>query len=103
MMRTSSQVAQYVALTLAGYEPELVPGPVQIEYLRASRPTVQRCLEYVPSAEQLDDGDTIVAVDGTDVATLDDLTAALADTSPATSSASPSTVPTSARSTPTSS
>ena len=27
MMRTASQVAQYVALTLAGYEPELIPGP----------------------------------------------------------------------------
>jgi PDZ domain-containing protein len=30
-------------------------------------------VEYVPSAEQLDDGDTIIAVDGTDVPTLDEL------------------------------
>jgi PDZ domain-containing protein len=82
MMRTSSQVAQYVALTLAGYEPELVPGPVQIEQMLCLDIDGQRCAEYVPSAEQLDEGDTIVAVDGTDVATLDDLTDALADKQP---------------------
>ena len=79
MMRTSSQVAQYVALTLAGYEPEQVPGPVQIEQMLCLDIEGQRCLEYVPSAEQLDEGDTIVAVDGTDVDTIDDLTAALED------------------------
>ena len=68
MMRTSSQVAQYVALTLAGYDPELVPGPVQIEQMLCLDIDGQRCVEYVPSADQLDDGDTIVAVDGTDIA-----------------------------------
>jgi PDZ domain-containing protein len=73
MMRTSSQVAQYVALTLAGYDPELIPGPVQIDYLQCVVGDGQRCVEYVPSAEQLDDGDTIIAVDGTDVPTLDEL------------------------------
>ncbi len=77
MMRTSSQVAQYVALTLAGYEPELVPGVVQIDYLGCLQFEGQRCVEYVPTAEQLDDGDTIVAVDGTDVETLDELLAVL--------------------------
>ena len=77
MMRTSSQVAQYVALTLAGYEPELVPGPVQIDYMQCLQVDGQRCVEYVPSADQLDDGDTIVAVDGTDVGTLDELIAVL--------------------------
>jgi Lon-like protease len=82
MMRTSSQVAQYVALRLAGYEPELVPGPVQIEQLLCLDVDGQRCAEYVPSAEQLDEGDTIVAIDGADVATIDDLTAALDDNRP---------------------
>ena len=48
MMRTSSQVAQYVALTLAGYEPELVPGPVQIDYMQCLQVDGQRCVEYVP-------------------------------------------------------
>jgi PDZ domain-containing protein len=73
MMRTSSQVAQYVALTLAGYEPELIPGPVQIDYLQCLEDDGQQCLEYAPSADQLDDGDTIVAVDGADVGNFDDL------------------------------
>jgi PDZ domain-containing secreted protein len=82
MMRTSSQVAQYVALTLAGYESELIPGQVQIEQMLCLDIEGQRCLQYVPSAEQLDEGDTIVAVDGTDIDTIDDLTAALADNEP---------------------
>jgi PDZ domain-containing protein len=71
LMRTSSQVAQYVALQLAGYDPELIPGPVQIGDLLDA-----------PSAEQLEVGDTIVAVDGTTIDTIDDLTAALADEQP---------------------
>ena len=82
MMRTSSQVAQYVALTLAGYEPEQVKGPVQIEQMLCIDIEGQRCLEYVPSAAQLDEGDTIVSVDGTDIETIDDLTAALEDNDP---------------------
>jgi PDZ domain-containing protein len=82
MMRTSSQVAQYVALTLAGYEPELVPGPVQIEQMLCLDIEDQRCVQYVPSAEQLDEGDKIVAVDGQAVDTIDDLTSALAENEP---------------------
>ena len=82
MMRTSSQVAQYVALSRAGYDPELVPGPVQIEQLLCLDIDGQRCDRYVPSADQLDEGDTIVAVDGVDIATIDDLTAALDDNEP---------------------
>ena len=82
MMRSSSQVAQFVALTLAGYDPELIPGAVQIEQLLCLDIDGQRCAEYVPSAEQLDEGDTIVAVDGVDIETIDDLTAALQDNEP---------------------
>ena len=82
MMRSSSQVAQFVALTLAGYDPELIPGAVQIEQLLCLDIDGQRCAEYVPSAEQLDEGDTIVAVDGVDIETIDDLTAALQDNQP---------------------
>ena len=82
MMRTSSQVAQYVALTLAGYDPELVPGTVQIEQLLCLDIQDQRCAEYVPSAEQLDEGDTIIAVDGAEISTIDDLTGVLAGHQP---------------------
>jgi PDZ domain-containing protein len=67
MMRTSSEVAQYVALELAGYDPELVPGPVQIAELLGG-----------PSADRLEVGDTVVAVDGSAIGTIDDLEAALA-------------------------
>jgi PDZ domain-containing protein len=82
MMRTSSQVAQYVALTLAGYDPELVAGAVQIDYLQCLEFDGQRCVEYVPADEQLDDGDTIVTVDGTDVETTDELVEVLAQHRP---------------------
>jgi Lon-like protease len=70
-MRTSSQVAQYVALQRAGYDPELVPGPVQIGELLDA-----------PSADQLEVGDTVVTVDGTTIHTIDDVQAALADKRP---------------------
>jgi PDZ domain-containing protein len=71
LMRSSSQVAQYVALQRAGYDPELVPGPVQIGELLDA-----------PSADQLEVGDTVTAVDGRTIDTIDDLTAALADKRP---------------------
>jgi PDZ domain-containing protein len=82
MMRTSSQVAQYIALTLAGYDAELIPGPVQIEQMLCLDVQDNRCARYVDSAEQLDEGDTVVAVDGAPIDTIDDLTAALADDEP---------------------
>jgi PDZ domain-containing protein len=66
MMRSSSQVAQFVALELAGFDPELVPGAVQIQELLGG-----------PSADVLEVGDTVVAIDGTTIATIDDLTGAL--------------------------
>jgi PDZ domain-containing protein len=71
MMRSSSEVAQYVALELAGYDPELVPGPVQIAELLGG-----------PSADRLEVGDTVVAVDGSTIGTIDDLEAALAAKQP---------------------
>jgi Lon-like protease len=42
----------------------------------------QRCLEYVPSADQLDEGDTIVDVDGATIDTIADLEAALEEHQP---------------------
>lgn len=82
MMRTSGQVAQYVALTRAGYDAEIIPGPVQVQQMLCLDVAGNRCLEYVPTAEQLDDGDMILAVDGVEVTNLDDLDAQLADNRP---------------------
>lgn len=79
MMRTSSQVAQYVALTRAGFEAaEVVPGPVQIEQLLCASASGNRCLEFVPGVENLQNGDTFVEVDGTAIHTAADMETALA-------------------------
>jgi len=82
MMRSSSQVAQYVALTRAGFDAEIVPGHVQIGSLICLEVTAGRCSQYVPNADQLDEGDTMVEVDGHTIETLDDMTVALADNEP---------------------
>lgn len=80
MMRTSSQVAQYIALDRAGFgAAEIRPGPVQVWYFLCREVVGDTCGTYVESAEVLDEGDTLVEVDGEPIANLDDLTAALAD------------------------
>ena len=83
MMRTSSQVAQYVALSRAGFtDAEVVAGPVQIEQLLCAAVANNRCERYVPGVENLQDGDTFVRVDGTPIHTATDMTAALSDRHP---------------------
>src|SRR4029078_10155676 len=58
LMRTSSQVAQYVALSRAGFtEAQVVPGPVQIEQLLCAEVADRRCAQFVPVVENLQDGD----------------------------------------------
>jgi len=82
-MRTSSQVAQYVALSRAGFtEAQVVPGPVQIEQLLCADIADGRCRQFVPGVENLQDGDTFVEVDGTPIHTAADMTTALADRHP---------------------
>lgn len=78
MMRTAEQAAQYVALSRAGYDAEIVPGPVQVEFFYCLEVVDdETCGEWVPSESHLDVGDTIVEVDGTPIENIDDLTAAL--------------------------
>lgn len=77
MMRSSGQVAQYVALTRAGYDAQIVDGPVQIEQMLCLEIVGNTCREFVASAEQLDEGDTVLEVDGSPIATRDDLDEAL--------------------------
>lgn len=78
MMRTSEQVAQYVALSRAGFDAEVVPGPVQVEYFYCLDVIDEEtCGTWVPSQSQLEVGDTITEVDGTPIADRDDLSQAL--------------------------
>lgn len=76
MMRSSSQVAQYVALSRAGYDAEVVPGPPQVEFFYCFD---AECDEQVPAADKLQVADVILAVDGTPVATNAELAEVLND------------------------
>jgi PDZ domain-containing protein len=78
-MRTATQEAQFVALTAAGYEPEIEPGPVVVQDIlcRVLAEDGFECAEQFPADEVLDPADTILEVDGTPVPTLEDLGAAL--------------------------
>ena len=79
-MRTSEQVAQFVALQRLGFDVELVPGEVLIEAWCASSrtPTVPTASRWSPSDAVLDPGDRILEVDGVEIATVDDLSGVLA-------------------------
>jgi PDZ domain-containing protein len=73
MMRTASQVAQYVALHTLGYEDATIePGAVVVSEL----------VPDTPAAEVLKVGDTITTVAGTPVPTVEDLKAALVGKQP---------------------
>ena len=82
MMYGSSQIAQYVALTRSGYDAEIVEGAVQVQQFLCLQASGNRCDEYVPVAEQLEIGDTLVSVDGVETPTLDELAESLADNEP---------------------
>ncbi len=78
-MRTSEQVAQYVALQRLGYDVELVPGEVLIDSMvcLVANDDGSDCVTWSPSDAVLDPGDRILSVDGTEIATVDDLSALL--------------------------
>ncbi len=78
-MRTATQEAQFVALTAAGYAPEIEPGAVVVEDVlcRVVAEDGFECEEQFPSDEVLDPADTILEIDGTPVPTLEDLAAEL--------------------------
>ena len=60
MMYGSSQVAQYVALTRSGFDAEIIPGAVQVQQFLCLRGSGNRCDEFVPVADELEIGDTLV-------------------------------------------
>lgn len=83
MMRTSSQVAQYVALQALGFDDARIePGAVVVGELVCLQEDAQGCARYAPADQVLDPGDTILSLDGTTLATVDDLVAQLAGKQP---------------------
>lgn len=83
-MRTATQEAQYVALTAAGYEPTIEAGAVVVQDIlcREFAEDGFECVEEFPADAVLDAADTILEIDGTPVATLDDLGAELVGAEP---------------------
>lgn len=83
-MRTSEQVAQYVALQRIGYQVSLVLGEVLIEDMVCLVPNEDgsECETWSPSDAVLDPGDRIIEVDGRAIATVEDLSEVLESKQP---------------------
>ena len=82
-MRTASQEAQFVALTAAGYEPEISLGQVVVgEVLCRTVGEDGTCEEYFPSGDLIEPQDTILEADGVPLNSVEDLVAVLADKQP---------------------
>lgn len=83
-MRTSEQVAQFVALQRVGFDVELVPGDVLIQAMVCLEATSDgtECATWSPSDAVLEPGDRLIEVDGQPVDGVEDLSAILADKQP---------------------
>ena len=83
-MRTSEQVAQFVALQRIGFDVELVPGDVLIQAMVCLVPDEDgsECLEWSPSDEVLEPGDRILEVEGVAIEGVEDLGEVLVDKRP---------------------
>jgi PDZ domain-containing protein len=82
-MRTSEQVAQYVALRAVGYDDaKLLPGDVVVSQLVCLEASATGCADPAPADKVLDPGDKILRVEGTPVATVDALVTELANKKP---------------------
>lgn len=78
-MRTSEQVAQYVALQRLGFDVELIEGDVLIQDMvcLAANENNTECAEWSPSDDVLDPGDRILEVEGVPIAGVEDLSGVL--------------------------
>ena len=82
-MRTASQEAQFVALTAAGYEPEISLGEVVVEEVLCREIGDDGlCAEFFPSDLFIDPSDTILEAEGMELNSVEDLSAVLAAKSP---------------------
>ena len=77
-MRTAAQEAQFVALTAAGYEPEISLGEVVVqEVLCRTVGDDGLCEEFFPSDLAIDPSDTILEAEGVVLNSVEDLSAVL--------------------------
>ncbi len=78
-MRSAKQTAEYVAFERLDLGAELIQGEVVIDGLVCLEANEQQtdCVDYAPSDDVLDAGDTLVSLDGVSLGTIDDLTKAL--------------------------
>ena len=83
-MRTSEQVAQFVALQRVGYDVVVVEGDVLIEAMVCLEGNADgtECVRWSPSDEVLDPGDRIISVDGEEIEGVEDLGRILAGLEP---------------------
>jgi PDZ domain-containing protein len=83
-MRSSEQVAQFVALQALGYNVEIVPGDVLIQQLVCLEfsDDGRECVRFSPSSEVLEPGDRLLTADGVELDGVEDLTRALQGKSP---------------------
>lgn len=78
-MRTSEQVAQFVALQRLGFQVDLFPGDVLVRQLVCLEvdETATECVREAPSAEVLEPGDRLLEIEGRALDGVEDLTDAL--------------------------
>ncbi len=77
-MRTASQEAQFVALTAAGYDPEISLGEVVVEEVLCREIGDDGlCAEFFPSDLAIDPSDTILEAEGMKLNSVEDLSAVL--------------------------
>lgn len=74
-MRTSEQVAQYVALQRVGFEVDVIEGDVLIQDMvcLAANEDNTECVDWSPSDDVLDPGDRILEADGERIDGVEDL------------------------------
>lgn len=75
MMRTSKQVAQYLALDVLGFDVEITPGEVLIWQMVCLEFNSQgtQCLRETPSASVLEPGDRLLLADGIELNEVEDI------------------------------
>ena len=74
-MRSSEQVAQFVALQRVGFDVRLAAGDVLIQDMVCLEPNEDgtECITWSPSDEVLDPGDRIIEVEGEEIEGVEDL------------------------------